>query len=368
MPSAHRRARDFGLMLPGVPGPHNATTDVPGVEVGFATVAMSAARAGETQVHTGVTAILPRGRQARPVLAGQFDLNGNGEMTGTHWIRDARYFTGPVCLTNSHSVGVVRHAAVRYRIATHAEHLRGFHAWALRVVAETYDGVCSGICGLHVTEERALAALRDALPGPVAAGNVGGGTGMATYEFGGGTGTRLWRFEMCGRSFAVGVLVQSNFGRRSELTVLGVPVGRHLTDNAIFSDHQLPEQGSIIVLIATDVPMTALQLRRLAKRGALGVGRAATSGGHYSGDPVIAFSVANPVYHPAIGEPRPFSVQYVSLGDAHCDQVYPQAVDAVEQAVLNALFAAKTIPTCKPPGLQLEAIDTDALPACHGRL
>jgi D-aminopeptidase len=334
MPSAHRRARDFGLMLPGVPGPHNATTDVPGVEVGFATVAMSAARAGETQVHTGVTAILPRGRQARPVLAGQFDLNGNGEMTGTHWIRDARYFTGPVCLTNSHSVGVVRHAAVRYRIATHAEHLRGFHAWALRVVAETYDGVCSGICGLHVTEERALAALRDALPGPVAAGNVGGGTGMAT----------------------------------SELTVLGVPVGRHLTDNAIFSDHQLPEQGSIIVLIATDVPMTALQLRRLAKRGALGVGRAATSGGHYSGDPVIAFSVANPVYHPAIGEPRPFSVQYVSLGDAHCDQVYPQAVDAVEQAVLNALFAAKTIPTCKPPGLQLEAIDTDALPACHGRL
>jgi D-aminopeptidase len=373
MPSVHRRARDCGLLLPGIPGPHNAITDVPGVEVGYATLSMPAVRAGATQVYTGVTAILPRGRQAQPVpvLAGQFDLNGNGEMTGTHWIRDAGYFTGPVCLTNSHSVGIVHHAAVRYMIETHVEHFRKFHAWAMPVVAETYDGVCSDICGLQVTEEHALAALRGARGGAVAEGNVGGGTGMATYEFKGGTGTSSRRFELCGRSFTLGALVQSNFGKRSELTVLGVPVGKHLTANAIFSDHHLPEQGSIIVVIATDLPLTALQLQRLARRGALGVGRTGTSGGHYSGDLMIAFSVANPVYHPAIGEPQPFTMQYESLNDAHCDAVYPQAVDAVEEAVLNALFAAETIPTFKPPGLRLEAIDKDALLALlasHGRL
>jgi D-aminopeptidase len=305
------------------------------------------------------------------VLAGQFDLNGNGEMTGSHWIRDAGYFTGPVCLTNSHSVGVVHHAAVRYMIDLHGEHFRKFHAWAMPVVAETYDGVCSDICGLHVTEEHALAALRSARGGPVAEGNVGGGTGMATYEFKGGTGTSSRRFELSGSTFSVGVLVQSNFGKRSELTVLGVPVGQHLTDHAIFSDHQLPEQGSIIVVIATDVPMTARQLERLAKRGALGIGRTGTSGGHYSGDLMIAFSVANPIYLPAIGEPQPLTLQFESLNDAHCDEVYAQAVNAVEEAVLNALFAAETIPTFKPVGLQLTAIDKDALLALldsHGRL
>jgi D-aminopeptidase len=306
-----------------------------------------------------------------PVLAGQFDFNGNGEMTGAHWIRDAGYFTGPVCITNSHSVGIVHHAAVRYMIETHADHFRKFHAWAMPVVAETYDGVCSDICGLHVTEEDALAALRGARGGPVAEGNVGGGTGMATYEFKGGTGTSSRQFELCGRSFSVGVLVQSNFGKRSELTVLGVPVGQQLTGNAIFSDYRLPEQGSIVVVIATDVPMTARQLERLAKRGALGIGRTGTSGGHYSGDLMIAFSVANPIYLPAIGEPQPLSWQFESLNDAHCDEIYTNAVNAVEEAVLNALFAAETIRTFKPAGLELTAIDTNALIALladHGRL
>jgi D-aminopeptidase len=367
------RARDLGLMMPGTPGPYNAITDVPGVEVGFTTLQRAAEQPGQSQIFTGVTAILPRGHQAVPVpvLAGQFDLNGNGEMTGSHWIRDAGYFTGPICLTNSHSVGIVHHAAVRHMVSTHGEHFRTFHAWAMPVVAETYDGVCNDICGLHVTEDHALAALQSACGGPVAEGNVGGGTGMATYEFKGGTGTSSRRFQLEGRSFTVGVLVQSNFGKRSELTILGVPVGRHLTANAIFSDHQLPEQGSIIVIIATDVPMTAMQLQRMAKRGALGIGRTGTSGGHYSGDLMLAFSVANPHYLPAIGEPQPFTLPYESLNDAHCDEVFPQVVDAVEEAILNALLAAETIPTFKPPGFLLTAIDKPALLellARHGKI
>lgn len=373
MPAHRPRARDLGLLLSGTPGPNNAITDVPGVEVGFTTIARPAQKPGDPQVFSGVTAILPRGRQPRPipVLAGQFDFNGNGEMTGTHWIRDAGGFVGPVCLTNTHSLGIVHHAAVRYMIESHAAHFREFHAWAMPVVAETYDGVCSDICGLHVTENHALEALHGARPGPVAEGNVGGGTGMATYEFKGGTGTSSRCFSLDGKLYTVGVLVQSNLGKRSELSVLGVPVGRHLTEDAIFSDHRLPEQGSIIVIMATDLPLTAVQLQRLAKRGALGIGRTGTSGGHYSGDLMLAFSVANPIYLPAIGEFQPHSFQYESLNDAHCDEVYPQAVDAVEESILNALLAAQTIPTFKPPGLQLKAIDRDALLALlatHGRL
>ncbi len=367
------RARDLGLLLSGQPGPYNAITDVPGLEVGYSTVVQPASRPGEVQVYTGVTAILPRGRQALPVpvLAGQFDFNGNGEMTGSHWIRDAGYFSGPVCLTNTHSLGVVHHAAVRYMVETYADHFRAFHAWAMPVVAETYDGVCNDICGLHLSEEHALAALRSAKGGPLQEGNVGGGTGMATYEFKGGTGTSSRTFVLGDQRYTIGVLVQSNFGKRSELSVLGVPIGQHLTDNAIFSDHRLPEQGSIIVVIATDLPLTAMQLTRLAKRGALGIGRTGTSGGHYSGDLMLAFSVANPVYLPAIGETQPHSFQYESLNDAHCDEVFPQAVDAVEEAVLNALIAAETIPTFKPPGLHLTSIDHArllALLADHGRL
>ena len=367
------RARDLGLNLPGTPGPHNAITDVPGVEVGLTTVIRPAATPGGVQVYTGVTAILPRGKQAVPVpvLAGQFDLNGNGEMTGSHWIRDAGYFTGPVCITNTHSVGIVHHACVRYMVETHPGHVRDFHGWAMPVVAETYDGVCNDICGLHVTEAHALAALRGATPGPVAEGNVGGGTGMATYEFKGGTGTSSRRFTVNGHDYTIGVLVQSNFGKRSELSVLGVPVGKHITEHAIFSDHSLPEQGSIIVIIATDLPLTAMQLNRLARRGALGIGRTGTSGGHYSGDLMLAFSVANPTYLPAIGEPQPHSFQFESLNDAHCDEIFPQAVDAVEEAVLNALVAAQTIPTFKPPGLHLHEIDQQrllALLADAGRL
>jgi len=359
MSNSKPRARDLGLPLPGRTGPYNAITDVPGVEVGFTTLKSLAARSGDRQIYTGVTAVLPRGHARRPtaVWAGQFDFNGNGELTGSHWIADAGYLVGPICLTNTHSVGIVHHAAVGWMIEQYAEHFQHHHAWALPVVAETYDGLVSDICGRHITEQHALEALRGARGGPVAEGNVGGGAGNSTYEFKGGTGTSSRLFTIEGHPYTVGVLVQSNFGTRRELSVLGVPVGRHLTDNAIFSDHGGREQGSIIVLIATDVPLTGMQLRRLAKRGALGIGRTGTSGGHYSGDLILAFSVAEELYLPAIGEPQPHSFRTQWLNDAHLDNVYSATVEAIEESVLNALVAAESVPTFKPPGRVLTAID-----------
>jgi D-aminopeptidase len=367
------RARALGLPLPGRPGPCNAITDVPGVAVGFATIKSLAAGPEDRQVYTGVTAVLPRGhaRQPTPVWAGQFDLNGNGEMTGTHWIADAGYFVGPICLTNTHSVGIVHHAAVRWMLEQYAGHFREHHAWAMPVVAETYDGLVNDICGQHVEERHALEALRGARGGPVAEGNVGGGAGNATYDFKGGTGTSSRRVLIGEREYTVGVLVQSNFGTRRDLTVLGVPVGACLDDDGSLRAAARRELGSIIVLIATDAPLTPTQLQRLAKRGAIGIGRTGTSGGHYSGDLMLAFSVANELYLPAIGEPQPHSFRTEWLNDPYLDDVYRAAVEAIEESVLNALLAAETVPTIKPPGGVLRAIDHDALLAVmhrYGRL
>lgn len=363
MNSKKLRARELGLPLPGTPGPHNAITDVPGVEVGFSTIKRLAQGADDVQVYTGVTAILPRGHDAEPlpVWAGQFDLNGNGEMTGTHWIQDAGYFFGPVCLTNTHSVGIVHQGAVRFMIEQYQDHFQKHHGWAMPVVTETYDGLVSDICGLHVTEANALEALRGARGGAVAEGNVGGGAGMATYEFKGGTGTSSRRIKIGDGNFTVGVLVQSNFGARDELSVLGVPIGRLMPENAVLSQLSLPEQGSIVVVIATDVPLTSTQLARLAKRGALGIGRTGTSGGHYSGDLMLAFSVANPIRFPPLGAAQPLLFGSEWLNDAYCDELYAPTVAAVEEAILNALCAAESVPTWKPRGLVLEAIDPERL-------
>ena len=357
------RARELGLPLSGTPGPHNAITDVPGVRVGFCTLTQLALRPDDIQVYTGVTAVLPRGHEplALPVWAGQFNLNGNGEMTGTHWIHDAGYFIGPICLTNTHSVGIVHQAAVRFMIEKYPTDFRDHHGWAMPVVAETYDGLVNDICGLHIGEQHALEALHSASGGPVAEGNVGGGAGMATYEFKGGTGTSSRRFEIEGQTYTVGVLVQSNFGARHELSVLGVPVGRLMPENAVLSQLSLPEHGSIVVLIGTDVPLTPTQLARLAKRGAIGIARTGTSGGHYSGDLMLAFSVANPIRQPALGERQPLLMRAEFLNDAHCDTVYQSAVAAVEESILNALCAAESVPTWRPRGRVLEAINHDRL-------
>jgi D-aminopeptidase len=346
------RARDLGLPFPGTPGRFNAITDVAGVGVGVTTLIADA----PTQVRTGVTAIVPRLDEPalRPVWAGSFALNGNGEMTGTHWIRDAGQFCGPVCITNTHSVGVVHHAAVRWMIQRHRDTFTERHLWAMPVVAETYDGVLNDINGQHVTEADALAALDTAAAGAVAEGNVGGGTGMICYEFKGGTGTASRQVTLPDRTGTIGVLVQANHGLREWLTVLGVPVGRHLPEGRLFSQ----EQGSIIVVIATDLPMLPHQLTRLAKRAALGIGRGGTPGGNNSGDIFLAFSVANPIELPQHGAP---AWRLEAINDEHFDPIYLAVVQAIEEAVVNALVAAETTPGFRPAGVVAHAIDHAAL-------
>jgi D-aminopeptidase len=361
------RARDLGLPLPGEPGPWNAITDVPGVLVGFTTLSSHAdptLATGPLPVQTGVTAILPRGLEPtpRPVWAGQATLNGNGEMTGSHWIRDGGYFLGPVMLTNTHSVGIVHHAATRWIIDHFADAWTRRHLWAMPVVAETYDGVLNDINGQHVTAEHALAAIASARSGPVAEGNVGGGTGMIAYEFKGGTGSASRRLRVDGWDFALGALVQANHGIRPWLTVCGVPVGRELADD------RLPgfdtERGSIICVLATDLPLSPSALERLARRAALGIARGGTPGGHNSGDIFLAFSTANPVDLPQASGPWR---SLTWLNDELLDPVYLAAVEAVDEAVLNALLSARDVPTARPAGAICAAIKPDRLLAAVSR-
>ncbi|WP_116365992.1 P1 family peptidase [Parahaliea mediterranea] len=356
------RARALGIPLAGNTGKWNAITDVAGVEVGYSTV-IRAAAGNAGPACTGVTAILPRGRgeQPRPVWAGQFDLNGNGEMTGTHWIDDAGYFASPICLTNSHSVGVAHHATVAWMVRQYREHYREYHSWAMPVIAETYDGLLNDICAQHITEQHVIEALDNATTGRVEEGNVGGGTGMQTYEFKGGSGTSSRVIDIQGTSYTVAAFVQSNFGLRPEFTVAGVPVGQHLSENAIISGATGHETGSIIAIIATDIPMLPTQLKRLAKRGALGIARTGTYGGHFSGDLMLAFSTANDIHMPALGAEQPRSFALECINDAHCDVIHEAAVQAVEESVLNAMVAAQSVPTFKPPGQILQALDHDAL-------
>lgn len=350
-----RRARDLGLPFPGVTGPNNAITDIPGVSVGMTTLIDR-----DGPVRSGVTAILPRANEANlmPVWGGFYALNGNGEMTGTHWINDAGYFCGPITITNTHSVGMAHHAAVRWMIRRYGHQFQGDHLWAMPVVAETYDGVLNDINGQHITEAHVLAALDGARPGPVAEGNVGGGTGMICYEFKGGTGTASRRIEIgsgpAARSGHVGVLVQANHGIRDWLTILGVPVGQHLTGQRLFDK----EQGSIIVVIGTDLPMLPNQLKRVAKRAAIGIGRGGSPGGNNSGDIFMSFSTGNPMPLPQNGPPV---WQLEAINDEMFDAVYLAAVEAVEEAIVNALVAAESMVALRPAGQTVAAIDPQAL-------
>ena len=357
--AAHKpRGRDLGLPFPGTPGPLNAITDVPGVAVGFATIRSD----GPPQIRTGVTAIVPRAEERRmsPVWAGYHALNGNGEMTGTHWIEEAGYFCGPILITNTHSVGIAHHAAVRWMTRRYREQFEQRHLWAMPVVAETYDGTLNDINGLHVTEADALRALEGAVPGPVPEGPVGGGTGMIAYGFKGGTGTSSRLVETGGVRGTLAALVQANHGIREWLTVLGVPVGHHLPVEPIHH----AETGSIIVILSTDLPLSPLQLRRTAKRGSIGIGRGGTPGGNNSGDIFLAFSVANPVPLPQGG---PSTFQLSQLNDELLDPVFQAAVEAVEEAVVNALVAGEDSPTFRPAGQIVPALRVDALMAVMGR-
>jgi len=359
------RARNLGLPFDGVTGQFNAITDVAGVEVGFTTLieGEGAVEVGRGPIRTGVTAILPRGKRNRPapIWAGQYSLNGNGEMTGTHWIHEAGYFISPICITNTHSVGMVHHATVGWMIEQYPDFFVDDHAWAMPVVAETYDGLTNDICGRHIKEAHVLKALNSAAAGFVAEGNVGGGTGMMTYEFKGGTGTASRRVEIGSEAYTVGILVQSNFGARQDLNILGVPVGGHWPENAIMSQIDQPETGSIIVIIGTDIPMLPNQLRRVAKRAAIGIGRTGTPGGNYSGDIFLAFSVANDLDWPGMHAEQPAAYRLDFINDHYFDDIYRAVVQAVEEAVVNAMVAAESMTTAKPAGYKVEAIDHDRL-------
>lgn len=346
------RARDLGLPFPGTPGPHNAITDVPGVAVGFCTLTDPAKR-----MRTGVTAILPRpSTQPQPVWAGHYALNGNGEMTGTHWINDAGYFLGPVLITNTHGVGAAHLGATRWMIDHYADYFAKEHAWAMPVVAETYDGVLNDINALHVQPEHAITALNARSTGPVAEGSTGGGNGMICYEFKGGTGTASRRVTLGGTDYTVAALVQANHGIRPWLTILGKPVGRLMPEDPLYSG----EMGSIIVILATDAPLSGLALRQLAKRAALGIGRGGTPGGNNSGDIFLAFSTANegpmPQFAQAIVNKQELNIELL-------DNLYLSAVEAIEESVVNAMVAGEDVATVKPEGAVCRALDLARLKA-----
>ncbi|TGD64749.1 S58 family peptidase [Tabrizicola sp. WMC-M-20] len=344
------RARDLGLPFPGTPGRFNAITDVRGVEVGFCTLTDPARK-----MRTGVTAILPRpGTTPQPVWAGQYALNGNGEMTGSHWINDAGYFMGPILITNTHGVGAAHHGATRWMIDHYADYFRKEHAWAMPVVAETYDGVLNDINALHVTPDHAIAALNARTSGPVAEGSTGGGNGMIAYEFKGGTGTSSRRVPISGQAYTVAALVQANHGIRPWLTILGRPIGHLMPDGAL----QSAEMGSIIVILATDAPLSGLSLRQLAKRAAIGIGRGGTPGGNNSGDIFLAFSTANQGPMPQCA---PAMLTKQELNIERLDPLYLAAVEAIEEAVINALVAGEDVETVKPAGRICPAMDTKRL-------
>lgn len=335
------RARDLGLPLSGNCGRYNAITDVPGVSVGQVTLIHGNGRLvlGQGPVRTGVTAILPRGRDCalQPVWAGFHALNGNGEMTGVHWIRDGGYFIGPVCLTNTHGVGAVHHGVLKW-----LRRAPGFdpdrHRWLMPVVSETCDAYLNDIHGLHVTPEHAGEALDRAAGGIVAEGNSGGGTGMICYEFKGGTGSASRLLRSAGQDYTVGVLVQANFGTRDQLNVCGVPVGQHLREHLLWPRQTDAVRGSIVVIIATDAPLLPHQLRLLARRATVGISRTGGYGENGSGDLFLAFSTA--------ADPSPdgqIAVTARYLPQGQLNALYQGVAEAVEEAILNALIAAETL-------------------------
>ena len=337
------RARDLGVPFDGTPGPLNAITDVAGVEVGQVTLISGEGtlQRGKGPVRTGVTAVLPRGRKYDPVFAGWHSLNGNGEMTGTTWITESGFLEGPVMLTNTHSVGVVRDAVVEWQVENrHFEPLPDEPDifWALPIVAETYDGDLNDTNGFHVKREHAFAALDAARTGPVEEGNVGGGTGMITHGFKGGIGTASRQVKSAAGAYVVGALVQSNYGIRETLRIAGVPVGQEITDLAAGRPMQSDERGSIIVVIATDAPLLPHQLRRVAQRASLGLGRMGSYASNGSGDIFVAFSTANAGAAARSGLPRLEMLPNDVLGP-----LFLATVEATEEAIVNALVAAKTM-------------------------
>jgi len=360
------RARDLGVPFDGTPGPGNAITDVAGVTVGHSTIISGEGKlvVGQGPVRTGVTAVLPRGRDsmAKPSFAGWFSQNGNGEMTGTTWIEESGFLEGPVMITNTHSVGVVRDAVIAWRIKSGPPDASGYW-WSLPVVAETYDGGLNDINGFHVKERHAFEALDGARSGAVAEGNVGGGTGMVAYGFKGGIGTSSRTVKAGSGAYTVGVLVQANFGRRPQLMIAGVPVGREIPQTAAqaaasgrLDDPTRGDVGSIIIVVGTDAPLLPHQLKRLARRATLGMARTGGLSGNGSGDIFIAFSTANPDAFKSEGLA---AVQMVS--NEEISPIFDATAWATEEAIVNAMVAAETMTGAD--GRRVERLPHDGLRA-----
>jgi len=334
---AEPRARDLGIPFDGTPGALNAITDVAGVTVGQTTLVSDPD--AKHAIRTGVTAILPRGKRSNdvPVFGAWFSLNGNGEMTGTTWLEESGQLEGPVLLTNTHSVGVVRDAVIAWRIRQGKPDPSGYW-WSLPVVAETWDGYLNDVNGFHVRPEHAFAALDAATTGPVAEGNVGGGTGMVCHEFKCGIGTASRIVKAAKGSYTVGVLVQANYGIRDTLRIAGVPVGQELREHRVYTDDALErgDTGSIIIVVATDAPLLPQQMKRLAKRAALGLARNGSYAGNGSGDIFIAFSTAN---ESAFAGEGVNSATFI--GNDSLDPLFLGTVEATEEAIVNALVAGR---------------------------
>ncbi|HEY7498694.1 MAG TPA: P1 family peptidase [Vicinamibacterales bacterium] len=378
------RANDLGIsaLIGGQPGALDAITDVKGVEVGQTTLISGDGKlvVGKGPVRTGVTIVHPRGKKnPDPVFGAWFTLNGNGEMTGTTWLEESGILEGPVAITNTHSVGVVRDAILAWQVSR-----PNLQPWGLPVVAETYDGGLNDINGFHVKPADVMRALDGAASGPVAEGNVGGGTGMRCLGFKAGTGTASRVVTIDGSSYTVGVLVQCNFGGRQDFRVAGVPVGQEITDlqtciaiddpsvqpkmarcgTSVKAPHDEVEQGSIIVIVATDAPLLPTQLKRLAIRVALGVGRTGGFGGNSSGDIFVTFSTANAGI---AGAEKVARVEM--LPNPRMNALFYATVQATEEAILNSMLAAATMTGAD--GLRVHALPHDRLLAAlkkYGRL
>jgi L-aminopeptidase/D-esterase-like protein len=372
--AAKTRARELGLSarIGGTPGTLDAITDVAGVEVGQTTLIAGAPPlvVGKGPVRTGVTIIHPRGkRSSDPVFGAWFTLNGNGEMTGTTWIEESGFVEGPIAITNTHSVGLVRDAILKWQVSR-----PGLQPWGLPIVAETYDGTLNDINGFHVKDEHVLSALDGATPGSVAEGNVGGGTGMVCHQFKGGIGTASRVLSAAEGGFTVGVLVQCNYGTRSWLSVAGVPVGQEIPDLLPCRTVAAPDAGggpppcnttrleqdaagdvgSIIVVAATDAPLLPHQLKRVATRIALGIGRMGGFGSNSSGDIFLAFSTAN-----AKAATEPERARVETLANGRMNGIFQATVQATEEAILNALLAAETMEGGN--GVRVSALPHDRL-------
>jgi D-aminopeptidase len=329
--AAEPRARDLGIPFDfGSPGRWNAITDVAGVEVGHVTIIEG------DSVRTGVTAVLPRGKgesSRDQCFGGWFSLNGNGEMTGTAWLEESGLLEGPVMITNTNSVGVVRDAVISY--AARRWGPKGYQElWSLPVVAETWDGHLNDIYGMHVKPEHAFRAIDGAAPGPVAEGGVGGGTGMICYEFKGGIGTASRVLDAKAGGYTVGVLVQANFGLRHQLRIAGLPMGRELREGLVYSK----DTGSIIIVVATDAPLLPHQMKRLARRASLGLARTGSVAGNGSGDLFVAFSTANPRVADKEG-----TTDVQMLPNDRMGPLFEATVGATEEAIVNALVAGRTM-------------------------